>query len=161
MVKVEIREPLEKDIQFISDNLRYEDEQEVRARGFSPYENLEAIQECIEDSVEAYVVTFDGLPVSVFGLVEEDFGNDDYPPSVALWMLGTNESVSSPRTFHITSKTIFDSLHKKYDIFMCQIYSEAKTHIKWLKRLGFKFHEIDAEPATGKGSFLLGVLRLN
>ena len=85
--RVSIREVLESDIDFIAQNIRKADKQELEALfGVSHEEGLKI---SIEGNDELWVAVVDNLPVCIFGISDRSEEQDEHRTGL-VWAIGTN-----------------------------------------------------------------------
>lgn len=136
-----IRPTVLADVEFLSNNLRVEDVEEVEADGFSP---LNALTAGFDKSIVCYTMVSPDdpdLPIGMLGVVKcpvyEDFG--------VIWLLGSDEIKKHSWQFLSQSRPVLNHL---FDVTGCKgfynkTYHKNIIHHQWLKWLRFKFISTD------------------
>ena len=132
-VEITFSEVTEEDIQFVADNMRQADKDEVLAS--NNYTPRECLDESIKISYFAYTVNFNAAPVMIFGLVKRSALSDTGIP----WALGTDGVFTGKREFLKRSVVLRDMMLEECDILTNYVHCDNKQSIRWLKWLGFKF----------------------
>jgi len=127
------------DAEYIIDNIREDDRQELAALGLSP---SDGIRMSVEHSTYLYTgLDRDNNPAFVLGTAVTPLG-------AMIWLLGTDAIDREPRTFLLHSKPVLDLM---FEVTGAQtlynyVWKGNTVHIKWLKWLGFHLHETDEGP---------------
>ena len=141
--RVEIREYLNSDIKYLSENLRDADVCEIKAAlNLNPLDGLEM---CVKDCDELWVATIDSIPACIFGIQSEKITNQYKDPQDVyagmIWAMGTDSLFKYPKTLTRTSRKIIKRWLEDHDVLYNYIWSKNELHKKWLKSLGFQFLE--------------------
>lgn len=134
-VKLTFSEITEEDIQFVADNMRKSDRDEVMAS--NNYTSRECLDESIKISHFAYTVKFDDTPVMIFGLVKPSALSDIGVP----WALGTDGVFNGTREFLKRSVVLRDMMLEECSMLTNHVHCDNRQSIRWLKWLGFKFDD--------------------
>ena len=126
---VEYNKPTHTMIEYLADNMRQQDVNELHAAHEQPI--LQVLIDSIEMSEKADMVFIDGDLVGVIGLREMD--GFSIP-----WFLGTNFVNKHRKVFMRESKKIIDAMPNKL---LNMVHADNKVSIKWLKALGFTLNE--------------------
>ena len=129
--KPHLRVATEQDCIYLSENLRKEDYQEIKAvSGLPPLASL-IIGLRISD-VPLVICDENNKPVAMLGVVPQGlFG--------VIWMVGTEELKKISLSFIKNCKGVCDVLQKNYQL-LCNFVDARNTlHINWLKWMGFSF----------------------
>lgn len=133
-----IREFKESDVDYVANNMRKADADELRALlGVEPKEGLIY---SIEHSEEVWTGLADGMPACIFGITDCTDENDDYT-SALIWTLGTEQFFKYTKQTCLLTSRVFDSWLEKYDLLFNYIWEGNKKHQNWLKRMGFIIFE--------------------
>ena len=113
----------------LSPRLREDDRREVIASGSSPEQALLLGLINSEECLSAY--TKDHKLIGMFGysVIKEN------PTLAAIWFLGSDEIEKYPLTFVRDGKKFINKWNEKYTLVNC-VYSQNKTHIKYIEALG-------------------------
>lgn len=133
----------EADIVYLAANLRQADVDEVVASGYD--DMAEAIRVSVEASTHSAVVTCDGVPAAVLGLVPVSLLAGIGAP----WMLGTDVVTRQQRALmHLTGRYLRTML-KAYPTLVNYVHARNTVAIRWLRRVGFEIGP--AEPYGPRG----------
>jgi hypothetical protein len=132
---VEFKKPTAEMIQFIADNMRQADVDEVNAA--SNATPLQAVTDGVKVSCMSSVAFINGDIVAVLGVVKNSTLTDNGIP----WLLGTNNIVKHYREFLGASPGVLDAMIDVCPNLMNHVYVENKISIRWLKWLGFTLSE--------------------
>lgn len=122
-------------IRMIASDMREADAAEVWASHRHTPE--EALMKGWEMSDFSTVVTIDGVPCAMLGLVIHDILSDSGIP----WLLGTDEALKHKRQF---IKLVPDVISEMLEIcgrLFNYVHAENKVSIRWLKRIGFTIED--------------------
>ena len=125
-------------LQFIADNMRDADIDEVRAA--SNKDPLTAVTEGVKVSDFTSVAVINGDIVAVMGVVKGSALTDN---GVA-WLLGTTFVDKHRREFLESSHKVLNAMLDICPELSNYVHAENKTSIRWLKWLGFQIN--DPEP---------------
>ena len=125
-------------IQFIADNMRQADVDEVTAASNST--PLQAITGGVEISAFSSVAVINGDIVAIMGVVKNSALSDNGVP----WLLGTEDIVKHYREFLGASPSVLNAMTNVCPNLMNHVHAKNKISVRWLKWLGFKIEE--AEP---------------
>lgn len=128
------KNPTNEEIEWIANNLRPEDIDEIKASTCS--DNIYGvIKKSLELSDETYaVINSDGKAVGVFGIRSHE--GDGIP-----WLLTTREIEKFKRQFKIQSQEIVNEWLNKWPYLYNYVDCRNKVAIKWLKTIGFKMED--------------------
>ena len=123
------------DVGIVSDNMRIEDVEELRAQsGNTPKEGLFF---CFFMSKPCMtIVSRHGNPIGMWGAVP--MGNS----AGRIWMLGCEamlEDTSDKYTFLRESKKELAKLHDQYPLLANVVDARNAVHVRWLRWMGFTF----------------------
>lgn len=129
----------------LAPRLREDDKKECEALGQS---GVQALRDGVQKSFyKKSIYNEQGLLIGMMG------ASTKYLPKgyAAIWFLGSNESENYPISFVKEGKKLIKEILKSYSI-LNYVYSENRTHIEYLKRIGLT---VDENKATqlGKGIF--------
>jgi len=125
-------------IQFIADNMRQADVDEVMAA--SNATPLQAIESGVEISDSTSVAVINGDIVAIMGVVKNSALTDNGVP----WLLGTDYITKHYREFLGSSRAVLDAMISVCPNLVNHVYVKNTVSIRWLKWLGFNIEE--AEP---------------
>lgn len=111
--------------------LRWEDEEECRAGGFSP---SEAVADSIRRSTEAYTVEWEGEVLAYWGVREDCIIGG----RASVWMLSTPAMDRHPRWAARTSRYLVNELLEDHYYLSAFVDTEYTRSIRWLEWLGFE-----------------------
>jgi len=132
--RVSIREVLESDIDFIAQNIRKADKQELEALfGVSHEEGLKI---SIEGNDELWVAVVDNLPVCIFGISDRSEEQDEHRTGL-VWAIGTNNLFHLKKELNAVSKKVIEKWLDEYDILFNYVWEKNVIHHRWLKKMGF------------------------
>lgn len=112
-------------------HLRWEDEEECAAGGFTP---AEGVLDSIRRSTEAYTVEVDGEVLCYWGLREDCIIGG----RASVWMLSTPVMDKHPRFAARESMMLVDSLLTTHYHLSAFVDTEYTRSIRWLEWLGFE-----------------------
>jgi hypothetical protein len=131
----------------IAPRLRTADRDEIHA--VSGQDPEAALLNGIRMSAKAITLLIDDQPEAIFGVVEKD------KQTGIVWMLGTDELVREPKRFWIAGKSWLTTLHMTWPVLTNYIDARNEVHIRWLERMGAKFHGTEPEFGFEKRPFRL------
>lgn len=132
---VEFKKPTPELIQYIADNMRQADIDEVTAA--SNVTPLQAIEGGVEVSSFSSVAVIDGDVVAIMGVVKNSTLTDNGIP----WLLGTDNIVKHRREFLDASPSVLEAMTDVCPNLVNHVYVKNTVSIRWLKWLGFKIEE--------------------
>jgi hypothetical protein len=137
-----IRSSIGADVDFLTDNLRKEDIEEVQAGGLTPFG---ALFQGYAISDPCWTLLDDGgSPIAMVGVCSSP------NPSLGLvWLLGTRGIEDFSYKFAKYSKPALERLFEEtgYDGLYNYTHAHNELHHRWLRWLGFKFlRKIDLPP---------------
>ena len=149
---LQIREYLEGDLDYLSNNLRDIDRKELVA--LFDTEVKEGLEYSINETDDLWVVTHKQIPCMIFGISDRT-EEGECAKSGLIWAVGTNEVYKHKTALHEISKNVINHWFKEYDVLFNYIWEDNKLHKKWLEKLGFMFFEDDyiISPAEEKFVF--------
>ncbi|MCA0366638.1 hypothetical protein [Brevundimonas sp.] len=128
----------------IANNLRPADFDEIRATNplltIGDPDPLLVLTMSVMQSEDAWVITDDGEPISVYGA-----GPSDDPSSGIVWMLGT-PGMERPRAKIAIGKetyAVFKRWHQRWPRLFNHVDARNSMSIFWLFRAGFEIEEVD------------------
>ena len=128
------------DGEYIAEHMRDNDVFECRAAGFET--PLEAINESVRASAQAWTFCYGNIPLCVFGDVSDKCGG------AVIWELGVDEIRQHKKAFMQKSRHVIDIFLKRYEYLTNVVCMDNKESVRWLKWLGAEFEE---ETATLMG----------
>lgn len=127
----------------LAPRLRLDDRKEAEAIGHNA---VDALKLGYENSIECYsVFNKDNLIVGMFGYSLMELNG----LSAVVWFLGSDEIEKYPIPFIREGKKFINKLKNNYKIFNL-VYSENKTHIEYIKRLGLVVDETQEIQINGE-----------
>lgn len=148
-----VREATLSDIDYLSENIRECDKQEIWAMSNSTPHQAFLIG--YNNSDTPYVVELDGKAIAMFG-VSGRKGDVGIP-----WMLATDGIKKMRKEFLIECKPHLEAMHKDYPLLTNFVWEKNTTHIVWLKWLGFTFGEIIPLGVDGENFIQFYKVKLN
>lgn len=137
---VEYKKPTQDMIQYVADNMRQQDRDEILAsHGYTP---INALNEGVEASDFCTAVYINGELIAILGLVITSMITGHGVP----WLLGTDGVVTHSREFLLNSKDVVNELKRKCPNMYNYVHDKNTVSIRWLKWLGFNL-----EPARPFG----------
>lgn len=121
------------DGEYIAEHMRENDVFECRAAGYAT--PLEAINDSVKSSRQAWTFCYGNVPVCVFGDVPDTAGG------AVFWLLGTDEVRRHKREFMKQSKKRLAQLMAKYTYLTNVVCMDNQESVRWLKWLGAEFQE--------------------
>lgn len=146
-MNVHVRQSTQEDIDYLCNNLRPEDREEVIASHGSTKEALQLGFDISEECV-TFIVTETNEIAGIYGVAKQcdTVGN--------IWLLSTPAIKKVSLPFLKQSKKVTKELNKKYKILTNAVDAEYTTAIKWLKFLGFTFIKKHDQWGVGNKPFL-------
>jgi hypothetical protein len=141
---VKFKKPTNKAIQFIADNMREEDVNEVWASG--KYTPIEALELSLKHSKKSMVVYADDIPIAALGVVSRDFLSGVGVP----WLLSAEQALKHKRYFLELAPPIIKEMLMTYSKLVNHVHVENKLSIRWLKWLGFTIEDPAPLRTTGE-----------
>ncbi len=133
--KTVIRRPTKDDIDFLVENIREDDVNEIKAIGGK------TVRECINETKDiednSWVWEHEGKVMCIFGvnpIEDEDCVG-------AIWMLATKFFDEHEMIFAKTCKSILNEIITKFKYIFNYVHAENLKSIKWLEWLGFDISE--------------------
>ena len=124
-----LRLATEVDCIYLSENLREEDKQEIKAvTGLPPL--LSLLSGLKMSTVPLVICNGDCKPVAMLGVVPNGLIG-------FIWMVGTDDLKKISLSFLRNSKDVCDVLKGKHQILHNYVDKRNKLHINWLKWMGF------------------------
>jgi hypothetical protein len=154
--EVEIRQSKKSDVDYLKDNLREQDIEELALMGIQSKEEVNNSILFGFESPEStcYTMEFKGNIVAMFGVVP----NDEDETSATLWMLSTNEVRKFPKRFLKLAKRYVEGFKSEYDTLWNFIHPSNKLSLKLVELLGAQFRWSEKgefnSPKTGEPFFL-------
>lgn len=84
-----------------------------------------------------YTILVDEVPAAMFGAAVHHENSDIGCP----WLLGTERLLLIQRQFLRESRYWRDLIAQPFGLLLNAVHEDNKVHIKWLRWLGFQFHE--------------------
>ena len=135
MINEHVRQTETKDIQFLIDNIRDEDAEEIKALNGSTVSDVMNKIDNLEDNSQVWVVN--GNVVCMFGITPLE--NNER--TGVIWLLATSDFHKYTKRFAVRCKKIFKKTMIGYDYVFNYIYSKNLKSIEWLKWLGFNVQD--------------------
>lgn len=127
-----IRTATPADVMHVADNIRTDDEKEVRAlSGLSPLESM--TMGIIHSSHAVTGVGRSGSPILIAGVIRRNTQEG------SIWMLSTPEIRANARIFTQEASEWLESLKDDYQQLRNVVLEENRLHVRLLEWLGFKF----------------------
>lgn len=127
-----VRPSVSEDIQYLAENIRLEDRQEIwHIARKTP---LEAFQLGFEMSDQPLTVVWGDKPVAMFGV---SGANGIGIP----WMLATDDLKKIAKSFLRECRSYVQRMHNNYPFLINMVWAKNEIHIQWLRWLGFQFDE--------------------
>lgn len=122
-------------VQFIAENMRQADKDEVTA--FSGSSDIDAIlRHSIHKSVLAAAIYRDEKLLCIAGASCATMASTTGQP----WMLGTDDLYREPRLFVIHGKRVIDEFKTRFTMLENYVDARNSKSIRWLRWLGFTIH---------------------
>lgn len=130
-------------LRFIAENMRDEDLTEVIAAGHTPLESMMLGKRLSDFSV---MVTCDGVPLTVLGLVRGDMLSGIGVP----WLLSSSYALEHRREFLRLSPSVVAEMLNICPTLVNHVHCKNKLSIRWLRWLGFTIDEPVPNLVTGE-----------
>lgn len=130
IVKLYIRPSEGSDIEYLKDNLRQADLEEVAALGSTP---LVSLCDGYIFSQECYTVVCEDKPSGMFGLSYLDDSTG------SIWFLGADNLLQFPKQWIKLGRQYINHFLEIYPVLANTVSVNNKVHIGWLKHLGAIF----------------------
>ncbi len=138
MSVIKFEKPTTEMVEYIAANMRDEDRKEVwAARNRTPHQ---ALIDGWNESHFVTVVTVDGVPCVMLGLVKRDVLSGHGVP----WLLGTEGALKHRKQFLKLSPPVIQEMLQLCPMLYNYVHVENTLSITWLRWLGFTI--CDAEP---------------
>lgn len=149
---IQIREYLDSDLNYLSNNLREIDRKELEALFDESVKD--GLEYSVEQTDDLWVVTHKQIPCMIFGISDRT-EEGECARSGLIWAVGTDEVYKHKKALNEISRNVIDHWLKEYDVLFNYIWEENELHKKWLLNLGFIFFEEDyiVSPAEEKFVF--------
>lgn len=148
---LEIRKSIRSDVDYLKENLRPADIEELRLMGITGHKIGETILSGFESPESTcYTVEFEGRVVLMFGIVPV---NDD-KASAVLWMLSTDEVRKFKKRFFKLAIDYVEMFKKDYGVLFNLIHPSNKLSLKLVEKLNAVIEEGYKNPSTGEPFFL-------
>ena len=128
--KFYIRPSEANDIDYLKDNLRQADIEEITALGSNP---LFSLCEGFIYSQECYTCIYQDKIIGMFGLSHLDTTKG------SIWFLGTEQTHKLPKRWVMFSRQYINHFLNIYPILTNMVAVDNTAHIRWLKKLGAIF----------------------
>lgn len=120
----------------LAQKIRQADRDEVRAsHGITDME--ECLLNCMKYSSEAWAWVVDGRPIAAFGIAPGSFLTREGIP----WMLATDALYAHKYAFMKYAMIILHYWMTEWNVLTNWVDARNTRSIRWLKKLGFVFHE--------------------
>lgn len=114
--------------------IRLEDRLEAMAASGSPL--IPALEEGIKVSEgTCWMALVDGKPAVIFGASP----HPNKPEVGIIWLLGSEDILKYPLTFHKQAKRWLKVIHEKYPKVTNVADCRNVVHLQWIEKLGFRF----------------------
>lgn len=137
------RRPTPEDIEFIIQNIRDEDVEEINAIGGGTVR--EALTSTANLETNSWVWERDGQIHAIFGV-------NPVPDSKGIgvvWMLATKSFDDHLFAFTAVCREVVEQMIKGYDYVFNYVYEENRKSIKWLEWLGFTIRDAEGIGVDG------------
>jgi len=126
------------DLEFLADNLREADKQELRALLGDDVVFFEVLSTAVMRSSHLWVGALENdQPVSIFGAAPISMLTGEASP----WFLSTDEAYRYPRTLMLEGRRYLSRMLEAYEYLYNYVDARNDRSIRWLKRMGFQLHE--------------------
>lgn len=128
-----VRPATPEDVEYVANNLRKEDREEVLAAvGIEP---TVCLPQYLSEGREVYAagLCMDNRAEILYGF-DPIFGVDR---AAVIWLLSTPRIFDYPVEFVIQTNRLFEEAHQRFDLLTNFIDARNERHIRWLKKLGF------------------------
>lgn len=146
-MQVYVRQSIQEDIDYLVNNLRPEDREEVIASHGSTKEALQTGFDISEECWTFIVKDTDEI-AGIYGVAKES------DMVGCIWLLSTPAITKVWLPFLRQSKKVTQQLNKKYAILTNAVDADYTLSIKWLKFLGFTFIKKHDKYGEGDKPFL-------
>lgn len=143
MPEITVRQSVAADGAIIAANLRECDRAELEAS--TSVKPVKAITDSIRLSAAAWTAEIDGIPIAVFGVTPTSLLAGIGSP----WLLATTDCDSVTVPFVRLTRTYIPIMQSLFPVLENLVDVRNKKSIRWLKRLGFEFHEAEPHPYSG------------
>lgn len=134
MAEIVIRPTVPADAVLLGENMRTSDVHEVRACGHEP---MHAAVRSVAQSLLCWSAFADGELGCIIGVSPVSLVSGIGSP----WMLGTPVLDAHSRVLVRMTPEYIAKMLKAFPHLVNFVHADNKTSLRWLKRLGFKFHE--------------------
>ena len=122
------------DLQYLIDNIREEDKEELKAQRFTPEESI--VQGFLLSDKVYSVLDDRNNTIAMYGVTKH---TDD---TCVIWLLASNLINQHKMYFLRNCKKYFYEMVKDYKRAINIVYTANFLHLKWLKWLGAKFTRV-------------------
>ena len=134
MIRVCVRPTQPTDASWLAPRLRTADRNEIDA--LAGIDHLEALQMAADASVIPFtIVDTQDHPIAMMGCTRDV----NIPWVGYIWLLGSNRIVDIRNTFLRQSRMWIPALGQPFKVLANVVDERNKTHIKWLRWIGFTF----------------------
>lgn len=121
--------------------LRADDKAEVwAAQGNSPQA---ALEQGLKTSILCYTAWLDEKPLAMFGVTPDQALMEEAGINYGtIWFLGSDEATQDPKAFMRLSRTWLNKLKQHFDFLGNVVDERNKTHVRWIRAMGFEFVKI-------------------
>lgn len=132
MDKVIVKRATKEDLQYVIDNIRIADLEELESASGKPYqETLKTILDTCDDCWAGFV---NGDLVAIFGIyVKSSLSGYGIP-----WLISTKNIENHAKTFLKYCKPVFKKMCKNIDVLVNYVHDRNKMAKTWLEWLGFE-----------------------
>ena len=143
-----VRDTVQEDLNFLADNLRVEDRNEViAASGLNP---RVALQLGFRTSKRLKTICLtDGTPVSIYGVADTNIKGLG-----SIWLLATPSIMKAQTSFLRGCRDALEEISEGYDAVFNYTDARNTVHHRWLKWCGFVFIAEHKKHGVGQVPFL-------
>ena len=142
-VKVEVRDSVITDADYIAANMRQQDIDELAASGTRT--PLQVLRESITDSIMCWTTLVNDRPAFVWGVVPMCMISG----VGSIWMLGTDDLKLVRKQFIKYTPAYLEHILAAFPLIYNEVDTRNTVAIRWLKWLGFTFGDIRENPHSG------------
>ena len=133
----EIRKPTDADVEYIVNNIRQADADEIEALDGKTIKEVFDEMPNLKEISDVWVV--DGKPCCIYGVTPHP---EDSKVGV-IWMIAAEGFHKHSKFFGLRCKPYVEKLLDGYDYVFNYIHTKNRVSIQWLEWLGFTIHEPD------------------
>lgn len=145
MVEYTFRKPTERDIEYLSANMRQADVEEMLAAG-DARTPLEALSQSVKESSLCVAVEHNGALLCVGGAASRSLLSGNGIP----WMLCAQDIERHSKLFLLHGAQCISVLLLRYAMLENYVDANNVKSIRWLKKMGFTIHKPMPHPNSGR-----------